>query len=53
MRDGDGCYQGWEFNADDPAELEEFRNIGFKLGQKIIWYYMKNGGKNKFELVTK
>lgn len=53
MRDGDGCYQGWEFNADDPAELEEFRNIGFKLGQEIIWYYMKKHGGNKFELVIK
>ena len=53
MRDGDECYQGWEFNADDPVELEEFRNIGFKLGQEIIWYYMKKHGGNKFELVIK
>ena len=50
---GIGAYQAWIFNADDAAELEEFRNIGFKLGQEIIFYYMMNGGGNKFELVTK
>lgn len=46
------AHQAWIFNADDATELEEFRNIGFKLGQEIIFYYMRNGG-NKFELVTK
>ena len=45
--------QGWSFNADNASELEEFRNIGFKLGQEIIWYYMKKHGGNKFELVIK
>lgn len=44
--------QGWLFNADNTAELEEFKNIGFKLGQEIIWYRTKNDG-NKFELVIK
>ena len=46
-------HHAWIFNADDEAELEEFRNIGFKLGQEIIFYYMMNGDGNKFELVTK
>ena len=50
---GIGAYQAWIFNADDATELEEFRNVSFKLGQEIIFYYMKNGGGNKFELVTK
>lgn len=50
---GMGAHQAWIFNADDATELEEFRNIGFKLGQEIIFYYMMNGDGNKFELVTK
>ena len=50
---GIGAHQAWIFNADDATELEEFRNIGFKLGQEIIFYNMRNGGGNKFELVTK
>lgn len=43
-------YQGWEFNANDKEEMKEFNEIGFKKGQKIIWYKVK-GGKNLFELV--
>lgn len=50
---GIGACQSWIFNADDETELEEFKNIGFKLGQEIIFYYMMNGDGNKFELVTK
>ena len=45
------AYQSWEFNMNDKAEIKEFKNINFKLGQKIICYEMKNGAKNKFELV--
>ena len=40
-----------EFNMNDKDEIKEFKNINFKLGQKIICYKMKNGAKNKFELV--